>query len=655
MKTDTGIISITRKGFGFISHPDHAEDIYVNEADTGAAFHGDTVEYQVKTGPSSERRMTGQGQRGQQTARPRGPEGKVVKVLERARTQFVGTLTKTGSDHTLTPDNIRIPHTFIVKEVPADLPALCKALVTLVRFDAGTQPIATFTRLLGESGLYATEMAAIALSCGFEDMHSEAARAEADAWESKGAVQLADIAARRDFRTVPTCTIDPVDAKDFDDALSVQTLPDGSLEVGVHIADVSHFVTPGSALDEEAKHRATSVYLVGHTVPMLPEALSNNLCSLVPHQDRLTYSAVFTFTPAGTLATRWFGRTVIHSDKRFSYQEAQDVLDGKQDGPFKTELSLLKKYADVMRAERSSDGAISFETDEVKFVLDDQGKPVDVTIKERLDTMKMIEDWMLLANKEVAHFVSEKIKDKQDVEKTFIYRIHNVPDQDRIEELRIFIKSLGYDLGDPSRKVRNSDINKVLDSLEGKPERALIQMATLRSMAKAVYSHENVGHFSLAFNHYTHFTSPIRRYPDVLVHRLLEAHVTGTKIAHKELAEYRRMAVKSSEQEVSAVEAERASIRYMQVEWLKGKVGQEFVGSISGVAEAGMFIVDQHSKSEGLIPMRAIGDDYYMLEKEKYRIIGTRRGKIYRMGDTVKVKLFSVDAVARQVEWRLVD
>jgi ribonuclease R len=673
----TGTISITRRGTGFVAHSPDAEDIIIAPENTGVALNGDTVEAEI-TGLS---RPPMRGHRGKQPATPPRPEGRVTRVIERARTEFVGTLTCVQGENaqpasagssgvaspasaqgsgvarhcTLTPDNARISNTFIVTDAPEEAQNGMKALVRLSEWtNPQMQPTATFVRLLGEAGTYGTEMEAIVLSQDFDLHHAPDAVAEAQAIAKNERTPSNDeIAARRDMRAIPTFTIDPDDAKDFDDALSVEQLSDGSFEVGIHIADVTHYVRPGTALEREARKRATSIYLTGLTVPMLPEELSNDLCSLKPNEDRLAFSAVFTLTKDGNITKRWFGKTIIHSDKRFTYQTAQDILDAGT-GEHIDELKTLYAFSQKMRAQRTKEGAISFETDEVKFELNTEGFPIAVHIKERLETMKMIEDWMLLANKEVAAWLASHVKNKSDIEQTFVFRTHDRPDADRIEELRIFLKALGLSLGKPGERIKAGDINKLFSEVQDTPEKTLVQMATLRSMAKATYTHKNIGHFSLGFEHYTHFTSPIRRYPDMIVHRILHSHLDGTPISGDELAEYRRLAVSSSEREVAAVECERASIRYMHVLYMQKHIGDTFDGIVTGVSDAGMFVEERSTKAEGLLPMRSLDGDFFVADRKKYALVGERTGTTFRMGDIVRIQLVSADTDLRQIEWKLV-
>lgn len=493
------------------------------------------------------------------------------------------------------------------------------------------------------------------------------------------------VGSRADFRDITTFTIDPKDAKDFDDALSYEEIGEGKIRVGVHIADVSHFVRPGTALDREAIRRSFSTYLVDRTIPMLPEVLSNDLCSLNPNVDRYAFSAVFDIEKStGKVLDRWFGKTVINSDKRFSYEEAQELLtsplsasqkdpllnagEGKnvalplhlgegqsrkagRDEVFRGPLFELNRIANIYRAENKKNGAIEFETDEVKFELDEKGKPIRIYKKARLDTMKMIEEWMLLANREVAKFISDKIKKRGGAS---IFRIHDNPKMDRIEDLAIFVRALGHELPIKNGEVSAKDINALLQQIEGHASESLIKTAAVRSMAKAVYSTKNIGHFGLAFEYYTHFTSPIRRYPDLMIHRILENHLNGGKISKDEISRFEKIATESSEKEIVVAEAERESIKYKQVEFMQNKVGQEFDAVISGVTEWGMYVEHPDTKVEGMIRLKEMTDDFYELDQKNYCVVGQRTKKKYSLGDSVRVRLASADLDRKTLDFKLV-
>ena len=453
------------------------------------------------------------------------------------------------------------------------------------------------------------------------------------------------------MRSSTTFTIDPADAKDFDDALSLDVLENGNYEIGIHIADVSHYVEDGGHIDMEARDRGTSIYLVDRVIPMLPEVLSNDLCSLRPNEDRLSFSAVFEMTPDATVVGEWYGQTIIHSDKRFSYEEAQAVLD-TNNGPHLKELTTLMELGRILRKRRYNSGAIAFEQAEVKFELDENGVPIRAFTKERTETMLMIEDFMLMANQSVATYIDKLCKDAGR-ESAFVYRIHDIPDPEKIEELSLFIHALGYEFKTNKGLVKPRDINKLLKEIDGKPEENLIKTATIRSMAKAVYSTKNIGHYGLAFKYYSHFTSPIRRYPDLMAHRLLRRHLDGSTITGKEMAKFEKLSVQSSEREMEAVRAERDSIKYKQVEYMAPHVGETFTGVITGVTDWGIYVEEKESKSEGMIKLSSIRSDFFEHEASKYRVKGQRSGKIYSLGDEIKVKLVRADLEERQLDFEI--
>ena len=422
----------------------------------------------------------------------------------------------------------------------------------------------------------------------------------------------------------------------------------GRVEIGIHIADVSHYVRPKTAIDKEAIKRSTSLYLVDRTIPMLPKTLSNDLCSLNPNEDKLTMSAVFTLDSNAQVLEKWFGKTIIHSDKRFTYEEAQEILD-KGEGKLHKELDTLNRLAKKLTEERHEKGAISMDQEEVKFELDKDGVPLRVFKKVRQDTNKLIEEFMLLANKKVAKFVAE-----MEEESVFVYRVHDNPDYDRMHNLTLFLKSLGYNLKTKDGVVEGKELNNLIKSLEGKPGKDTIQTAIVRSMAKAIYTTKNIGHYGLAFEHYTHFTSPIRRYPDVMVHRLLEEYLSGKKIKEDEWHLYEAMCVYSSQREKEAADAERASIKYKQVEYMSARIGQLFDGIISGVTEWGVYVEEKETKCEGMIKLRDLGDDYFVFDEKNYRVYGERTKKSFTLGDPVKFKVVATDMVRKTIDYKFV-
>ncbi|MBN2094183.1 MAG: VacB/RNase II family 3'-5' exoribonuclease [Candidatus Zambryskibacteria bacterium] len=463
---------------------------------------------------------------------------------------------------------------------------------------------------------------------------------------------------RKDFRDVLTFTIDPIDSKDFDDALSYEKIDENILRIGVHIADVSYFVKPGTVLDRKARKKAFSTYLVGKVIPMLPEELSNDLCSLKPNVDRLAFSVVFDIEKkTGKILKKWFGKTVINSDKRFSYEEAQEALESRITNyelwkkNYGKELEDLNRIANIYRAENKKNGAIEFETNEVQFELDKNGKPLKIYKKPRLDTMKMIEEWMLLANREVARFISDRLKKSGG---SSIFRVHDLPDMEKIQELAIFVRALGHELPISNGNITAKDLNLLLSKIEGHASESIIRTAALRSMAKAEYSTNNIGHFGLAFEYYTHFTSPIRRYPDLMVHRILEKLLNNEKISSKEFSSFSKIAREASEKEIEVQEAERESIKQKQVEYMQDKIGQEFDCVISGVTEWGIYVEDLKTRCEGLVHVRSLGNDYYELDQKNYCLVGKRTGVKYTLGNRVRVRLVSVDSERGYLNFKLI-
>jgi ribonuclease R len=647
--TYEGPITITRTGKGFFTYDPDKDDLFIPGENLGGAFPTDIVKVEI-TGKEADPR----------TKKVR-EIGNVVEVVRRTRETFVGTLVENKEENLtmLAPDWKKMYVPFVVKG--ESLPIGQKVLIRFQGWSA-TQPYpwGTLEEIIGPAGEHETEMRALALSQGFRSDFPPGVVSEAKKLEEEGAAMLATDAEagiregrRKDFRGITTFTIDPFDAKDFDDALSVRTLENGNVEVGVHIADVSYFVRPGTNIDTEARKRATSVYLVDRTIPMLPEVLSNNLCSLVPNEDRLSVSAVFELDQNAGIVSSWFGETVIHSDRRFTYEDAQAVID-TQAGDYLLELNTLKTLADKIRERRTKSGAIAFDTPEVKITLDENGKPVSVSLKERRDTNMLIEDFMLLANEHVAEMLAEATK-KAGITNSVIYRIHDLPDAERIENLSQFLKVLGYELEHTAGHVKGTDINQLLEKVKGTPEEYLIKTATLRSMAKAVYTTKNVGHFGLAFSYYTHFTSPIRRYPDLLIHRLVKHYQSNDAFSPAEVAELDELAFHSSEREAAAVEAERDSIKLKLVEYMADKIGQEFDAVISGVSDRGLYVELTETHAEGMLRIRDLGDDYYVYDEKRYRIVGERTKKSYALGDPIRVKLTEARVLERELDFALVD
>jgi len=637
-----GVIMIRGKGIGFVAVPGEEEDILIATENLNCALDGDIVEIELKKKIPGKRR-----------------EGAVVRVVEPKHQELIGTVIQKNGTYELLSDNRRIHVRPILPNAkPSDVGMKVAVKITHWK-NPLSAPHADITETIGKAGDHETEMQAIIRSGGHSEQFPEdVATAGRTLYERreqifKEAVEdtLGEHPRRRDMRDRTTMTIDPVDAKDFDDAISFHSLPNGNYEIGIHIADVSHYVREDDTIDKEAQKRGTSIYLVDRVIPMLPEELSNDLCSLRPNEDRLAFSAVFEMSMDGTIHNEWYGQTIIHSNKRFSYEEAQKVLDTKE-GPMLEELTTLMDIGRTLRKERYQEGAIAFDQPEVKFELDGAGKPIRVYAKIRTETMLMIEDYMLLANKRVAEFVYNHTK-KQGRDAAFVYRIHDVPDPEKIEELGIFLNALGHEFKTHKGVVNARDINKLLKDIEGTPEESLIKTATIRSMAKAIYSTKNIGHFGLAFKYYTHFTSPIRRYPDLMSHRLLRRHLDGSMIKANEVARYEKLSVQSSDREVKAVIAERDSIKYKQVEFMKDKVGQIFDGVITGVTDWGIYVEEKESRSEGMIRLANIKGDYFTHDPKKYHVKGNKTGKAYTLGSEIKVKLIRADLEERVIDFSL--
>ena len=653
-----GPIVITRKGFGFFHVGEDAEDLLIPPEWTNHALAGDVVKV---ASAGSYRDPSGR--------MPPRASGKVVEIISRARETFVGTITEEDGKILLFPDYKKMYVPLEVREegksgfsVNGSSTSLLgfKVLVRMNGWDEESPyPWCVVEEVIGKSGDHDVEMRALALGQGFSSEFPPSVIAEAENLKKNGSAMLAEEVVKRiacnsraNFREVSTCTIDPFDAKDFDDALSITRLSDSEFQIGVHIADVSFFVRPGDAFDREARERATSVYLVDRTIPMLPEVLSNNLCSLNPNQDRLAVSAVFTLDKDAQIKDVWFGETVIHSDKRFTYEEAQAVLDSGE-GVMHEELSILFDLSQKIRARRVANGAVEFDTSEVKVELDAKGRPVAIRLKQQLATNRLIEDFMLLANEAVAKYLS-KITKNEGPNFASLYRIHDAPDTDRIDNLMNLLRVMGYKLktsGDG--KVTGPELNKLMEAVKGKPEEYLVKMATLRSMSKAVYATRNIGHFGLAFDFYTHFTSPIRRYPDLIIHRLLKSHTdeNSEQITKEEMADFDTLALHSSEREVAAADAERDSVKMKQVEFLADKIGQEFDAVISGVTERGLYVEEKETHADGMIRVSDVGDDYFEYDEKHYRLVGKRTRKTLQLGDPIRIKLIAARIHEKELDF----
>lgn len=628
----TGKVDMTADGSAYIVPEDELEnDIYIAPRKLRQALHGDIVKVHVYERRKGNKR-----------------EGEVVEILERAKMDFTGTIDiSTSYAFFLADDRKMLNDIFVPLDNLNGAKDGEKVVVSIIEWPKNAKnPIGKVKTILGKKGENDTEMNAILADYGFPLSFPK--EVEAAAENIDGTITADEIAKRRDFRDTLTFTIDPADAKDFDDAISFKKLDNGNYEIGVHIADVSHYVTPDSILDKEAFERGTSVYLVDRVIPMLPERLSNDLCSLRPHEDKLCFSAVFEMDDRAKVLDQWFGRTIVHSDRRFTYEEAQEIIESGE-GDHAEAILKLNDLAKILKDERFRHGAISFETEEVKFRLDEKGKPIGVYTRVRKDAHKLIEDFMLLANRKVAEYIGKQGKGKNKL--GFIYRFHDVPKPETLTTFSQFAARFGHRLSIKNDKEAAKSLNALMTKIEGSKEQNLLTTLAVRSMAKAIYTTKQSSHYGLAFDYYTHFTSPIRRYPDVLVHRLLQYYLDGGSKINTE--HYEKLADHASQMERRAAEAERASIKYKQAEYLENQIGVEFTGIVSGVTEWGMYVEIEENKCEGMVRLRDITDDYYTLDEKNYAIIGQRRKKVYQLGDEVQIKVKKVDLEKRQIDFIL--
>lgn len=629
----TGVVDMKQSGKAYIITPELDEDVFIAYNNTGTALHGDKVK--VHLFPK---------RKGYKI------EGQIVEILSRARINFVGTISLSGKIGFLIPDDATIPIDIMIP--PENMKKAKngqKAVVKIIEWTKHAKnPIGEVVEILGKPGDHDVEMKSILVNHNFPLSFRKAA--EKEAAKIKETISEDEIRNYRDFRGVLTITIDPEDAKDFDDAISLKKVRENIWEVGIHIANVSHYVKEGSAIDKEGYERGTSVYLVDRVIPMLPEKLSNLVCSLRPNEDKLCFSAVFILNEQAEVLEEWFGETVIRSNRRYNYEEVQAIIEGG-DGDNKDELLILNDLAQKLRSARFKRGAINFNTVEVKFKLDENGKPLNTYIVESKEANWLIEEFMLLANRKVAELIGMKRGNRKP--KTFVYRIHDEPNEEKLTRFTEFIGKMGYNLKTTSRKVVANSFNKLFEQISGKAESSIIENIAIRTMAKAEYSTRNIGHYGLDFKYYTHFTAPIRRYPDLMVHRLLKDYLAGKPSVSEE--DFEPLCQHSSEMERKAELAERESVKYKQVEYMMDKIGQEFYGLVSGVSKWGIYVEIEENKCEGMISLKYLSDDFYYLDEDNYRVVGQRYGQEFKLGDRLKIRVRKVDLQKKQMDFVLVE
>lgn len=628
-----GTVDMKNTGKAYVIPDEEGEDIFIAANNTGKALHGDKVKVAMFPKRKSKKN-----------------EGEIIEVIKRAKTDFVGIFSLSHGFAFVVPDRQSMPISiFIPKGNYKGAKDGQKVIVHLTEWpDNSKNPFGEIVKVLGNPGENNVEMQSILAEYEYPLDFPKAVEKESKNISEK--IRSSEIKKRRDFRDVFTVTIDPHDAKDFDDALSLRYLDNGNYEVGVHIADVSYYVQPGSAIDAEAQERGTSVYLVDRTIPMLPEKLCNMVCSLRPDEEKLAFSVVFEMNDNADIIDKWIGKTVIKSNRRYAYEEVQEMIEGA-DGVNKKELMTLNNLATKLRAQRMKEGCINFHSEEVKFILDENGKPIDTYVKVQKEANMLIEDFMLLANKTIAETMAKTGSKYKDY--TFVFRIHDEPNPEKLYNFIQLVSKLGYSMNISSRENLVRSYNALFNAVDGKGEKNLVETVAIRTMAKAVYSTTNIGHYGLAFPYYTHFTSPIRRYPDLMVHRLLERYlIEGLPSADKD--EYEELCLHSSEMEKRAAEMERESVKYKQAEYLQDHIGKVFDGLISGVSKWGIYVELKDSKCEGLIRYADLNDDFYYLDEENFRVIGQDYGNVYQLGDEVKVQVKSVDLIKKQMDFIMI-
>ncbi|WP_372648292.1 ribonuclease R [Draconibacterium sp.] len=627
----TGIIEMQPQGFAYVVSDELEQPAVISSRNLNHAMEGDKVRIHVYA-----------------RRKKHDLEGEVTEILERAKTIFVGTVQTTKNFAFLIPSGKVGFDIFIPKEKLNGAKDGQKAIAEIKDWPQNARsPFGEIIEVLGDTGDNDAEMHAILAE--FELPHKFPQNVDRAAEKIPLEIPKEEIKKRRDMRKTITFTIDPADAKDFDDALSLKKLDNGNWEVGVHIADVTHYVRPNTIIENEAQDRATSVYLVDRVVPMLPERLSNGVCSLRPNEDKLCFSAVFEITEDAKVKKQWFGKTVIHSDRRFTYEEAQEIIETGQ-GDFSEEVLKLNELAIKLRDERFDSGSIAFERVEMKFEIDEKGKPISVSFKESKESNHLIEEFMLLANKKVAEFIG-KVPEKK-TPKTFVYRIHDKPDPDKLSSFNTFIKRFGHGIQLSTPRAISTSLNKLLTEVKGKNEQNVVETLAIRTMAKAAYSTRNIGHYGLSFDYYTHFTSPIRRYPDMMVHRLLEKYLDGARSVNEQ--KYEGLCKHSSDMEAKAANAERASIKYKQVEFMQDHIGKTYPGTISGVTDWGIY-VELENKIEGMIPIAQMDDDFYIFDEKNYALVGRHSRKSFQLGEKINVRVWRTNLERKQLDFRLAE